>query len=220
MISLRERLDLSREFVRRHGPEASRLLIISGCVVRGRHELSGGLISPLKVDIDNLREGSREEAQLQNLLYDYARSLRIDANQMVGVIKGGARFVEGVAGEVWFGSEDRFAARMGKKTGPEEQTLVLGDIKPKSKVWLLEDVVTQGTNSRIVAETVRKEGATVDGILTIYSHYLVGHVDGIIVWPLCNFFDLMNSLPYDPKLAPYRGEFEEWHARGAKLVRL
>lgn len=132
----------------------------------GDCNFSSGLLAPMKVVCDSIGENPECLDYITHCFSAFVRDNNFDADTFVGVISGAIPFADTLA---------RFrrktsAARLGLTRTAEKSALVKGEIIPGSRVVVVEDVITVGTNSIPCSEDVRAEGGEVLAVISLFDY--------------------------------------------------
>lgn len=138
-----------------------------------KFRFNSGLLSPMKVEIDQLRKDEYGHYKVCELLSRVIQiRLLIRPDNCVGVIRGGNSLAFDTS--LILGRESAkkvaFATRFGSEESPDKMSYFKGDVVPGEKVVIVEDVTTTGTNSIRCAERVQEEGGIIVGIVSVFTY--------------------------------------------------
>lgn len=199
------------------GRQVAEILLDCGCIIHGFYKGKSGLVIPLKVEIDKLRQNPEKQLIVARHLKRLSSENFPGHNYLVAVPTGGISLVEGmyeqgrtlprVRPPVAFANQDT-----------SFQRALNSPFLPNAKIVIVEDVVTKGTSSRKTLKIIKDElkenkiSGEVLGEVTIFTYDFVDNINGVDVKALCTWQDLLDALRDRPEDAGRLKYLERWHA--------
>ena len=173
------------------------ILVDCGAFQEGYFRLNSGIDSPMKIEVDRLRENHDLHSKVSSFLAGVIKVEAPGSRPIVGVISGGVSF----AAEAGKLLHTRSAARLGNTSGSEKIRQIKGYISPGDRVVVVEDVITTGSNSFMCQKYIESEGGQVALVVSIfgYGFEVVGReyeAQGVKYITLSNFQSLMEVLSW------------------------
>lgn len=205
------------------GRQVIEILLDSGCITHRFYKGKSGLVIPLKVEIDRLREKPAMHKKVADLLWGSASENFPGYNYLVAVPTGGISLVKEMHG--LNRSLPRARPRVGHGFNPTGFENALNyPFSNNSKIVIVEDVVTKGTSSRKTLGEIKNElkelkDGEILGEVTVFTYGFVDNIDGVEVRALSRWDDLIDALRDRPEDIGRIRYLERWHAEAVSKIR-
>lgn len=158
--------------------------LLEACVlIMGRVVLSSGVISEFKIDFDYLFKDEWRFKQICRWAKEYLDREGGEFDAYAGVITGGARLAKMMSS---LGGKG-YVSLLGLKENGETKAYLHGEIEEGKRYWIIEDVITFGTNTKKVIEKIKEKKGEIAGILCIHTYGLTDEINGHKVHSLTTF---------------------------------